>query len=238
MCKIENFFSGLFGDKTTSRQQQNNIKTMSVKIDETTPSVKIGTIYEDKILRILGGCLLCGSTIINANKLKMNQRGHDIICTQKTCPWASQVKSSRSNAFDVAGHLTLGGKRDIMVETAKNHHLNYIAIEYDLTTNNIVEAWISDRIEPRNLIPHSGSNMCKVSSGWTKISLRQKREPTAMPKGYYEVERIVKHKGDTSALRSMSFNVKWVGYGPKENTWEPYKNLKNNSVLNAYLRRI
>lgn len=211
---------------------------MSVKIDERTPRAKIGPVYEDKIIRFLGGCLLCGYTIINANKLKMNQRGHDIRCKNETCPWACQVKSSRSNAFDTAGYLTLGGKRDIMVETAKNHHLNYIAIEYDLATNNIVEAWISDKIEPRNLLRQSGSNMCKVSSGWTKISLRQKREPTTMPKGYYEVERIVKHKGDTTDLQSMSFRVKWAGHGTEENTWEPYKNLKSTSALKAYLRRI
>jgi transposase InsO family protein len=36
----------------------------------------------------------------------------------------------------------------------------------------------------------------------------------------FEVERILKQKG-------QHFLVKWKGYGPEENTWEPLKNLKN-----------
>ena len=51
------------------------------------------------------------------------------------------------------------------------------------------------------------------------------------------VESILKHRGDSKRKTSLEFLVKWLGYSDEENTWEPYNNLKDNSVLHDYLRK-
>ena len=51
----------------------------------------------------------------------------------------------------------------------------------------------------------------------------------------FEVEAIVGHRRKRNALQ---FLVRWSGYGPQFDTWEPSKGLKNASiVLNEYKRR-
>lgn len=50
----------------------------------------------------------------------------------------------------------------------------------------------------------------------------------------WEVEAIL----DRAKLRGMmKYLVKWKGFGPEENTWEPATNLRNcRTLLNRYLR--
>ena len=51
----------------------------------------------------------------------------------------------------------------------------------------------------------------------------------------YTVEAILQHQGNTQRKTSMRFLVKWLGYSDDDNTWEPYQNLKDNSILHQYL---
>jgi hypothetical protein len=54
---------------------------------------------------------------------------------------------------------------------------------------------------------------------------------------FYEIERILTHKGQFNKKDTLYFKVKWLGYEDKEDdTWEPWKNLRNNAILHAYLR--
>ena len=51
------------------------------------------------------------------------------------------------------------------------------------------------------------------------------------------VERIVSHKGNANYRKKMEFEVKWLGYGPEENTFEPWTSeLWNLEVMHEYLR--
>jgi hypothetical protein len=61
------------------------------------------------------------------------------------------------------------------------------------------------------------------------------------------VERIVQHrvKGDTRAKLTsntrrsgIEFEVKWEGYAPEANTWEPWRNLRNVAATHTYLADI
>jgi hypothetical protein len=51
------------------------------------------------------------------------------------------------------------------------------------------------------------------------------------------VERIVSHTGNAKYRKKMKFEVKWLGYGPEENTMEPWTSeLWNLEVMHEYLR--
>jgi hypothetical protein len=52
----------------------------------------------------------------------------------------------------------------------------------------------------------------------------------------YEVDKILDHR---KSRRSYEFLVRWVGYSPEHDTWEPEANLKNApNVLKEYWRRV
>jgi hypothetical protein len=52
----------------------------------------------------------------------------------------------------------------------------------------------------------------------------------------YNVEEIIDHRGKLTKSK-IQFRVKWIGFDSSENTWEPFKNLKNNIALNAYFAK-
>ena len=52
----------------------------------------------------------------------------------------------------------------------------------------------------------------------------------------YLVEKILAHRGSFDAKRSLVFKVRWLGYGPEYDTWEPWSSLRNNTALHDYLR--
>jgi hypothetical protein len=53
----------------------------------------------------------------------------------------------------------------------------------------------------------------------------------------YIIERIISHKGHKSQKNKMKFKVRWQGYGPSEDTFEKYKDLKDNLRLYEYLKK-
>ena len=52
----------------------------------------------------------------------------------------------------------------------------------------------------------------------------------------YEVERVLDHRSVKRGKGTkQEFLVKWLGYGPEHNTWEPQKNLTNcKDILKEY----
>ena len=56
-------------------------------------------------------------------------------------------------------------------------------------------------------------------------------------KGEFFIETILEHRGDRQRRTSMEFKVRWRGYGPEHDSWEPYKNLAHSEQLILYLVR-
>lgn len=52
--------------------------------------------------------------------------------------------------------------------------------------------------------------------------------------GVYEVEKII---DDEMRGKKRYFLVRWVGYGPKDDTWEKEENLSCPNILKKYLRK-
>ena len=53
----------------------------------------------------------------------------------------------------------------------------------------------------------------------------------------FEVEEVLRHRGNISHKSSMEFKVRWKNYAPEHDTWEPWSALKNTVALHAYLRK-
>jgi transposase InsO family protein len=48
------------------------------------------------------------------------------------------------------------------------------------------------------------------------------------------VEKILAHRGSTRKKTAMSFKVRWEGFGPEDDTWEPYSAVKDLEVFQLY----
>ena len=58
---------------------------------------------------------------------------------------------------------------------------------------------------------------------------------------FYFVETILDHKVAPFPLRyqtgpALLFKIRWYGYGPEGDTWEPYVNIKQTEELDKYLK--
>lgn len=54
---------------------------------------------------------------------------------------------------------------------------------------------------------------------------------------FWLVESIVDHRGHPKRKADMTFRVRWSGYGPESDTWEPWKQVRTNKRLHEYLRQ-
>ena len=58
---------------------------------------------------------------------------------------------------------------------------------------------------------------------------------------FFHVEEILDHKVAPFPLRyqkgpALLFKIRWYGYGPKDDTWEPYVNVKQTEELHNYIK--
>jgi hypothetical protein len=53
--------------------------------------------------------------------------------------------------------------------------------------------------------------------------------------GLVDVEAILKHKGNKSKKKMMTFLVKWAGFDHKNNQWLSWKDVRKLNMLHRYL---
>ena len=88
----------------------------------------------------------------------------------------------------------------------------------DLITNKHVDAHI------RQLSPFKYDSFTMDP---TRVAARDNEE--------YVVQEILEHKGNKKYKTSLEFKVRWTGYGPEHDTWEPWRNVRLVDKLHAYL---
>jgi hypothetical protein len=52
------------------------------------------------------------------------------------------------------------------------------------------------------------------------------------------VESVLAHRGNLSKKTTLEFQIRWLGYSPSDDTWEPWKNVMHLDKLHDYLRSI
>jgi hypothetical protein len=62
------------------------------------------------------------------------------------------------------------------------------------------------------------------------------REIAMQDQQEFLIDHIVTHRGDRKNKTDMEFKVRWMGYDESEDTWEPWKELRNTQQLHEYLK--
>ena len=89
----------------------------------------------------------------------------------------------------------------------------------DLSTN-IVAPFNAHLLRPYNFDPEHDNPR--------EVALHDKQE--------FDVESILSHDGDLNKTTALQFLVKWKGYDQSHNSWEPWKELRDNPALFKYFR--
>ena len=57
-------------------------------------------------------------------------------------------------------------------------------------------------------------------------------------KDYLEffIEKVLGIKGDIKKLKTLEFQIKWLGYDDTHNSWEPWANIRTVAIVHEYLR--
>ncbi|KAI8319064.1 hypothetical protein GQ54DRAFT_299643 [Martensiomyces pterosporus] len=71
---------------------------------------------------------------------------------------------------------------------------------------------LSRRYPPRDLIPISSSDIFTEES--------------------FEVDKIIKHRKDNNG--EFEYKVRWKGYAPSDDTWEPFANFNSVTPIDKY----
>jgi hypothetical protein len=85
--------------------------------------------------------------------------------------------------------------------------------------NNKVTPYFTDRLKP-----YHGSNEIDPK----ELSLADKEE--------FYVGSIIDHRSDPKSKKSLFFKIRWLGYSPEEDTWEPYATIRDWYALDGYIR--
>ena len=62
-------------------------------------------------------------------------------------------------------------------------------------------------------------------------------EWAAVDKDEFLVESIIEHRGSGRSGDPLSFQIRWEGYGPEDDSWLPYREVKDLSALDEYESR-
>jgi hypothetical protein len=62
-------------------------------------------------------------------------------------------------------------------------------------------------------------------------------ELAAVDKEEFVVEEIVDHRGTGKSGDPLEFRIRWAGWGPEDDTWEPYRQVKELEALDRYEQR-
>ena len=66
-------------------------------------------------------------------------------------------------------------------------------------------------------------------------NLEKFKRLAASDKDEFVVESIIDHTGDPKKRSTLQFRVRWLGFDESEDTWLPYKSVKDLEALEIYI---
>ena len=91
---------------------------------------------------------------------------------------------------------------------------------------------IQDLLSGKNFDTHI-SNLTPFNYDSTRVD---PKEIAMHDSQEFVLDVILDHRGDRTRRKTMEFKVRWLGFTPEYDSWEPYANLRDTDKLLQYLR--
>jgi hypothetical protein len=90
----------------------------------------------------------------------------------------------------------------------------------------------------RDLVSHKELtvNITRLSPFEHDPRFTNPRQVANIDQEVFDIEAILAHRGNLKRKGTLEFRVRWAGYDPTSDTWEPWKNLRDTEQLHSYLR--
>jgi hypothetical protein len=101
-----------------------------------------------------------------------------------------------------------------------------------------VESCNGDKYE---IFDPSSGHFMMTHVTWLKPYLYHNVDPVDVAfknNNMYVVEKVIKHEGNFAKRDTLRFLIHWKGFGPEEDSWEPWSSFRSNEVVHDYLRTI
>jgi hypothetical protein len=94
-----------------------------------------------------------------------------------------------------------------------------------------------DKYTLRNLLTNSMEDfhITSLHPYYQNAQFISPQEVILRDKDEFQIETVLAHRGDTTKLSSLQFQVKWLGYDDSVNSWEPWKTIRATTQLHNYL---
>ena len=118
-------------------------------------------------------------------------------------------------------------------------HSSWLLDNFDYRyDDDITENEFKKNINVKTKLDH-GEQMLKLQQQLIELHFGEQAstedETMSTDETIYYVEKILDHRGEE---HNIEYLVKWVGYGHKDNSWEPISSFEGTTAIDTYWRRI
>ena len=121
-----------------------------------------------------------------------------------------------------------------------NEHLHLVGsqVVMELVHNcaTIAGSHLESIAQRRLYLPESRIESAHIHSKMPALSTDESDQIdiAVQNRGEFFTDSILEQRGDRQRRSTMEFKVRWLGYGPEHDSWEPYKNLAQTEQLILY----